>query len=107
MNTSKYYMRFASVLALVAITILLFPATVTPAVGAGLSNERLKTCRVTRAGGSQAYVLRTERYVHLRKGTILSFGGGRQHQGLILVRARVGGRMESLNIDTGNTNCKG
>lgn len=108
MNTNKHLVLLVALVTIVAFAILSDSGTANGVSASTLEpvEASLKTCRVTSAGGSRAYVVRTESYVHLRKGTLLTFAGGRQHQGLILVRAKVGRRIESLNIDVGNTDCK-
>lgn len=69
------------------------------------SANRLATCRVT-VNNTNFFVRATEKTIKLRRGTLLSWTVGGMHQGLILVKAKIGTKWVQGEIAIDKTSCQ-
>ena len=62
-------------------------------------------CKVTKAGGSSMFVTADSKDVTLRKGTRLTVVDSEPHQGLIVVKTKMGSKWVQGEIMYENTDC--
>jgi hypothetical protein len=69
------------------------------------SAENLEGCKVTE-NDTQFFVSSTEKFIKLKKGTLLSWTNAEMHQGVIVVRAKIGKKWVRGEISVDATNCQ-
>ncbi len=66
---------------------------------------KLTGCKVTRKNGLRAYVEKTGKYAHLNRGAQLTLVSREIHQGVIVVKAMIGGKLTRVEVQDSDTNC--
>ena len=66
----------------------------------------LTVCRVTAKNGLRAYVEKTGKYAHLSHGAQLTLVSREIHQGVIVVKAMIGGKSTRVEVQDSDTNCR-
>lgn len=79
--------------------------SLTAANAPGSSANGLDTCKVTE-NDTQFFVSSTEKFIKLKKGTLLSWTNAEMHQGVIVVRAKVGKKWVRGEISVDSTSCQ-
>ena len=110
MKNQNYLLLLAVMIVAAALGTLFIPSTTGLAAPAHASPARsndkaLTVCHVIIMDGTDATVVSTGKSVFLKQGTALTLVDGRQHQGYIAVKTKVGGRLTTVSIMVEDTDC--
>lgn len=98
--------RTLIILALAAVLVVFPYPSVLASARAAANGGSLSVCRVTAKNGLRAYVEKTGKYARLSRGTQLTLVSREIHQGVIVVRAMIGGKSTRVEVQDSDTNCR-